>query len=89
MLFRSGCAGLVTPPRNLTLIMGKRLRLEGYIANDHLDLEQHFLADMIAWHRAGLIAQTETIHDGIDNALTAFLGLFDGSNLGRTLVRLG
>lgn len=89
MISQYNTAGLVTPPRNLTLIMGKRLRLEGYIATDHLDIEQHFLADMKAWHQAGLLKQTETIHEGIDNAVTAFLGLFDGSNLGRTLVQLG
>ena len=89
MISQYNTAGAVTPPRNLTLIMGKRLRLEGYIATDHLDLEQHFLADMKAWHQAGLLRQTETIHEGIGNAVTAFLGLFDGSNLGRTLVRLG
>ena len=89
MISQYNSAGLVTPPRNLTLIMGKRLRLEGYIATDHMDLEQHFLADMKAWHRAGLLNQAETVLEGIDNAVTAFLGLFDGSNLGRTLVRLG
>jgi len=89
MISQYNAAGVVTPPRNLTLIMGKRLRLEGFIATDHLDIEQHFLADMKAWHRAGLLKQAETVHDGIDNAVTAFLGLFDGSNLGRTLVRLG
>lgn len=89
MISQYNSAGLVTPPRNLTLVMGKRLRMEGYIVTDHLDLEQHFLADMKAWHRAGLLNQAETIHEGIENAVTAFLGLFDGSNLGRTLVRLG
>lgn len=89
MISQYNAAGDVTPPRNLTQIMGKRLRLEGYIVTDHMDLEQHFLADMMAWHRAGLLKPAETIHDGIDHALDAFFGLFDGSNLGRTLVRLG
>lgn len=89
MISQYNAAGQVTPPRNLTQIMTKRLRLEGYIVTDHLDMEQHFLADMKAWYKAGLLRQSETIHDGIDNAVAAFLGLFDGSNMGRTLVRLG
>lgn len=89
MISQYNAAGTVTPPRNLTLIMGKRLKLEGYIATDFLDQEQHFLADMKAWHQAGLLNQAETVHEGLDNAVAAFLGLFDGSNLGRTLVRLG
>ncbi|MCB2078937.1 MAG: NADP-dependent oxidoreductase [Novosphingobium sp.] len=89
MISQYNAAGAVTPPRNLTQIMTKRLELKGYIATDHMDLQQHFLADMKAWHKAGLLTQTDTVHDGIDNAVSAFLGLFDGSNLGRTLVRLG
>ncbi|OCC23500.1 NADP-dependent oxidoreductase [Croceicoccus estronivorus] len=76
-------------PRNLMLMMGKRIRMQGYIANDHKDLWQHCMADMAAWHRAGLLHSAETIHDGIDNALKAFFGLFTGENLGRTLVKLG
>jgi NADPH-dependent curcumin reductase CurA len=76
-------------PRNLTMIMTKSLRLEGYIVLDHMDLEEQFLADMKAWHAAGLINQVETVHDGIERSLDAFNGLFNGDNLGRTLVKLG
>lgn len=77
-----------TVPRNLTMIMTKSLRLEGYIVLDHMDLEAQFLADMKDWHAQGLIRQAETVHDGIDRALAAFDGLFSGANLGRTLVKL-
>ena len=87
MISQYNAAGQVSPPRNLTLMMGKRIRMEGFIAFDHLDLQQHFLADMTAWHTAGLLHQGETIYRGIDQGLSAFFGLFDGSNLGRTLVQ--
>lgn len=76
-------------PRNLTMIMTKSLRLEGYIVLDHMDLEPQFLADMEAWHATGLINQAETVHEGIERSLDAFHGLFTGDNLGRTLVKLG
>lgn len=89
MISQYNSAGHVTPPRNLTLIMGKRLRLEGFIAFDHHDLDQHLVADMTAWHRAGLLDPVETVFDGIERALDAFDALFDGSSMGRTLVRLG
>lgn len=78
-----------TVPKNLTALMTKSIRMEGYIVLDHMDLEPQFLSDMIAWHKAGLIRQAETVHEGIENALTAFNGLFSGDNLGRTLVKLG
>ncbi|WP_068086625.1 NADP-dependent oxidoreductase [Novosphingobium rosa] len=78
-----------TVPKNLTALMTKSIRMEGYIVLDHMDLEAQFLTDMTAWHKAGLIRQAETIHEGIDHALDAFHGLFSGDNLGRTLVKLG
>jgi NADPH-dependent curcumin reductase CurA len=78
-----------TIPRNLNMIMTKRIRMNGFIATDHMDLEQHFLADVIAWHKAGVLRSTKTVYEGIDHALDAFFSLFRGDNLGRTLVRLG
>jgi NADPH-dependent curcumin reductase CurA len=79
----------VAAPRNLTMLMTKSIRMEGYIVLDHMDLEEKFLADMTAWHKAGLIQQAETVHNGIGRSLDAFNGLFSGDNLGRTLVKLG
>jgi NADPH-dependent curcumin reductase CurA len=70
------------------MLMTKSIRMEGYIVLDHLDKWERFMADMVAWHRGGLIEQAETVHQGIDNALHAFNGLFSGDNLGRTLVKL-
>lgn len=78
-----------TVPRNLTMLMTKRIRMEGYIALDQMDLEPQMLRDMIAWHNAGKIAQAETVYEGIDKALDAFWGLFTGANIGRTMVKLG
>ena len=78
-----------TVPRNLTMMMTKSIRMEGYIVLDHADLEAQFLADVTAWHAAGQISQAETIYDGIERSIDAFNGLFSGDNLGRTLVKLG
>ena len=40
------------------------------------------------WHAAGRIQQIQTVSEGLDSAVDAFLGLFEGRNLGKTLVRL-
>lgn len=77
-----------TVPRNLTLIMVKSIRMQGFIVLNHMDLQAQFLADMTGWYKAGLIKQTETVHHGIDAALDGFFGLFSGDNLGRTLIKL-
>lgn len=75
-------------PRNLTQVVVKGLRLQGFIVLNHLDLEDRFLADMTRWYQAGLIRSAETVHEGIGHALDAFFSLFGGDNLGRVLVRL-
>jgi NADPH-dependent curcumin reductase CurA len=74
-------------PRNLVQAVVKSLRLEGYIVLDHLDLEAEFLAQVTAWNQAGRLSQAETVYEGLERAPEAFLGLFSGVNLGRTLVR--
>jgi hypothetical protein len=78
-----------TVPRNLTMLMVKSIRMEGFIVLNHMDLWQHFMADVTAWHKAGLLEQAETVYQGIDRALEAFFGLFSGGNIGRSLVKLG
>jgi NADPH-dependent curcumin reductase CurA len=77
-----------TVPRNLTMLMTKRIRMEGYIALDHMDLEAAMVAQMTGWNAAGEMASAETVYDGIERALDAFHGLFTGANIGRTMVRL-
>ncbi len=76
-------------PRNLMQAVVKRIRMEGFIVLDHLQREAEFLADVTAWYRQGTLRQAESVHEGIDRALEAFFGLFNGENLGRMLVRLG
>ncbi|MFV3126801.1 NADP-dependent oxidoreductase [Niveispirillum sp. KHB5.9] len=75
-------------PRNLTQVVVKGLRLQGFIVLNYLHLEEQFLRDVTQWYQAGLIQAAETVHDGIDHALDAFFSLFGGDNLGRVLVRI-
>ena len=75
-------------PRNLALLIGKRLTLRGFLVSDHGDLRDQFVADMSGWLRDGQLRYDETVVDGIENAPEAFLGLLRGENLGKMLVRL-
>ena len=47
-----------------------------------------FQAEMGEWIRSGKIKYQETILDGIEKAPEAFIGLFNGTNQGKMLVRL-
>jgi len=76
-------------PRNLFLVVTKRLRMEGYIISDHYDRFPGFLAEMGPWVRGGAVRYRETIVDGIEAAPRAFIGLLEGENVGKMLVRVG
>ncbi|MDG9676458.1 NADP-dependent oxidoreductase [Micromonospora sp. DH14] len=75
-------------PRNLALVIGKRLTLRGFLVNDHHDVRPAFVRDVAGWLRDGTLSYDETIVDGIENAPAAFLGLLRGDNLGKMLVKV-
>ncbi len=74
--------------RNLGVMVGKRLRLEGFIVSDHFQALPAFLNEMTEWIATNKIVSTQTVDEGIENAVAAFLKLFTGENLGKMLVKL-
>jgi len=76
-------------PTNLIYIVGKSIRMEGFIVSNHFDLLPKFTEDMGKWIGDGKMKWEETVLEGIENAPQAFLNLFSGENFGKMLVRLG
>jgi NADPH-dependent curcumin reductase CurA len=75
-------------PRNLGLIVGKRLSLRGFIVGDHPDLRPEFVSAVSGWLRDGQLVARETVVDGLDSAVDAFRALLSGGNTGKMVVRL-
>ena len=75
-------------PRNLFKVIGKRIRMQGFIVRDHMDLQNNFIADMIPLIKTHQIVWEESVVEGIENAPAAFIGLFEGNNLGKQLVHI-
>lgn len=75
-------------PRNIYEVILKSIRMQGFIASDHLDLLADFHRDVGGWVREGRVKWQETVVDSLENAPQAFLDLFSGGNLGKMLVRL-
>ncbi|MFE7118805.1 NADP-dependent oxidoreductase [Streptomyces sp. NPDC057654] len=73
-------------PRNLALVIGKRLRLQGMLVRDHAALQPRFVEEVSAWVRSGELKYRETVVNGIDNAVEAFLGMLRGENTGKMIV---
>ncbi|MDQ6436431.1 NADP-dependent oxidoreductase [Mesorhizobium sp. LHD-90] len=75
-------------PRNLAALIGKRIRMQGYIILDHPDLTPSFTHEMLGWLAEGRIKSRDTVVEGLENAPKAFIGLFSGDNTGKMLVKL-
>ena len=75
-------------PRNMFQVVTKRLRMQGFIVTDHGDLAREYQRLAKQWVADGKLVSRETVVDGLDHAVDAFLGLHRGENLGKMLVRL-
>ena len=79
-----------TPPsfRFIARVIAMRIRLKGFIVFDYFPRMAEFYGEMGPWLANGTVKSRETVVDGLDHTLEAFLGLFEGANTGKMLVRL-
>jgi NADPH-dependent curcumin reductase CurA len=75
-------------PRNLFLLVANRLTLRGFLVNDHADLRPEFLDVVSGWLASGELVVRETVREGLEDAVPAFLDLLRGGNTGKMIVRL-
>lgn len=75
-------------PNNLMLAVEKRITLRGFIVGDHLDRSGEWMRLGGKWLADGSLRVTETVVDGVECALDAFLAMMRGANTGKMLVRL-
>ncbi len=88
-----GIAGYNTPvpgPRNLALVISKRLRIEGFLIIDWMHEAPSFYAEAIPALKSGKLINRETIVEGLDAAPAAFLDLLHpgAGNIGKMVVKL-
>lgn len=79
---------LAPGPRNLGLVIPKRLTISGFVATDHEDQREKFVAEVAAGLSDGSIAATETVVHGLDAMAEAFVGLLKGTNTGKMIIEL-
>lgn len=66
----------------------RRVTVRGFIVRDHEDMRPEFERTVSGWLRSGEIEALQTVTDGIDHAVDAFLAMLKGGNVGKALVRL-
>jgi hypothetical protein len=74
--------------RNPFVIVSMRLRIQGFIVSDHLDLWPQALNELGQGVASGRIRYRETVAEGLAAAPEAFIGLLQGRNFGKQLVKL-
>ena len=84
----AGYDGAPLPLANPSLILISRLKVEGFIVSEHMDIWPQALAELGTLVATGKLKPRESIAQGIDAAPEAFLGLLKGRNFGKQLVKL-
>ena len=76
-------------PQLLATLLQKRVRMEGFIILDHYkDRFAAFQRDMAEWVGAGRMTLREDITEGLENAPDALIGVLQGRNFGKAVVRV-
>ncbi|MCC3777950.1 NADP-dependent oxidoreductase [Streptomyces sp. UNOB3_S3] len=76
-------------PRNLYEVVGKSLRLEGFLVREYAHVQEEMEEALIPHIRSGRLVPDETVADGFDRVVDAFLGMLRGENTGKMIVRVG
>jgi NADPH-dependent curcumin reductase len=84
----AGYDGQPLPLHNPALILVNRIKVEGFIVSEHMDVWPEALAELGALVGSGQFRPRETIAQDIEAAPEAFLGLLKGKNFGKQLVKL-
>ncbi|MBV8889223.1 MAG: NADP-dependent oxidoreductase [Alphaproteobacteria bacterium] len=77
------------PGPNLGAVVRKRLRIQGFIVGDQRQRIAEYRAMAAPLLRDGRLKYREDIVEGLDHAPEAFIGLLQGKNFGKLLVKLG
>jgi NADPH-dependent curcumin reductase CurA len=77
-----------TSLRYLARVIGARIRIEGFLVSDFMPRAGEFYRDMGEMLASGKLQRQETVHEGLESAPDAFLGLFSGGNTGKMLVKI-
>ena len=75
-------------PRSVSFMIAKRVRMEGFLVNDFSREHEPALARLTQWLAEGRLRYREDVVEGIESAPRAFIGLLQGANRGKLLVKV-
>ena len=81
-------SGAPVGPRRLKEFETWRMRMQGFRVGDYMPRYPEARAAMVSWIAEGRLRYRESVSEGLESAPLAFIGLLQGHNLGKQLVRL-
>jgi NADPH-dependent curcumin reductase CurA len=84
----SGYDGQPIPMAWPQLILTNRMKVQGFIVSEHMDVWPEALKELGTLVATGKLKPRESVAQGIESAPEAFLGLLKGRNFGKQLVKL-
>lgn len=85
----AGYEGTAVPLRNPAVFLTQRLKLQGFIVSEHMNLWPQALKELGGLVASAKLKYRETVADGLAAAPEAFVGMLKGRNFGKQLVKLG
>jgi len=76
------------PGPNLMPLLVKRALIKGFLVSDYQQRQAEFLNDVVQWLQAGKLKYKEDVVEGLENAPRAFIGLLQGKNFGKLIVKV-
>lgn len=84
----AGYDGKPLPLTYPALILTNRLKVQGFIVSEHMEIWPEALTELATLVATGKLHPRESIAEGLEAAPEAFLGLLKGKNFGKQLVKL-
>ena len=76
-------------PALVGMLLVKRIKMQGFIIFDHYETRyRDFVRDMTGWLAEGKVKYREDVVDGLEKASAAFIGMLEGKNFGKLVVRV-
>jgi NADPH-dependent curcumin reductase CurA len=77
--------------KNLMNIVGKQLKMQGFIVGSVMEkpeFKKRFTTDMSSWIKDGKLKYAVNVVEGLENAPDAFIGMLNGANTGKQVVKI-
>lgn len=75
-------------PRNMSILTRKQSKMEGFLVTKYQSLFDDGRIRMAGWIKSGELKYREYVVEGLENAPGTFIGMLNGENFGKTLIKL-